>query len=57
MIRDEVIQGNVGITPVVDKMREARLRWFKHVKKCVNAPIRISEELVVTRVQRKVDVD
>ncbi|XP_055827050.1 abscisic acid receptor PYL9-like [Solanum dulcamara] len=39
-IRNEVIQEKVGVAPVTDKMRKARLRWFGHVRRrCVNAPV------------------
>ncbi|KAG5594228.1 hypothetical protein H5410_035460 [Solanum commersonii] len=38
-IWNEAIQDNAGVTSVMDKMREARLRWFEHVKKrCGEAP-------------------
>ncbi|KAG5600410.1 hypothetical protein H5410_031780 [Solanum commersonii] len=32
-IRNEVIREEVGVASVVDKLREARLRWFGHVKR------------------------
>ncbi|KAG5632121.1 hypothetical protein H5410_003838 [Solanum commersonii] len=32
-IRNEVIREKVGVASVVDKLREARLRWFGHVKR------------------------
>ncbi|KAG5594241.1 hypothetical protein H5410_035473 [Solanum commersonii] len=32
-IWNEAIQDNVGVTSVMDKMREARLKLFDHVKK------------------------
>ncbi|KAG5581032.1 hypothetical protein H5410_051659 [Solanum commersonii] len=32
-IRNEVIWEEVGVASVVDKLREARLRWFGHVKR------------------------
>lgn len=32
MIRIEVIRSKVGVTSVVGKIREARLRLFRHVK-------------------------
>ncbi|KAG5607521.1 hypothetical protein H5410_029013 [Solanum commersonii] len=35
-IRNEVMRGKVGVTSVADKMREVRLRCFRHVKRrCV----------------------
>ncbi|KAG5591582.1 hypothetical protein H5410_042096 [Solanum commersonii] len=33
-IRNEVIREKVGVVSVVDKLREARLRWFGHVRRC-----------------------
>ncbi|KAG5581992.1 hypothetical protein H5410_052619 [Solanum commersonii] len=37
-IRNEVIREKVGVASVVDKLREARLRWFGHVKRwCLSA--------------------
>nr|XP_009592747.2 uncharacterized protein LOC104089527 [Nicotiana tomentosiformis] len=45
-IRNEVIQEKVRVAPVEDKMREARLRWFGHVKKrSIEAPVRRCERL------------
>ncbi|KAG5613703.1 hypothetical protein H5410_013527, partial [Solanum commersonii] len=47
-IRNEVIREKVGVASVVDKLREARLRWFGHVKRwCADAPVRRCEGLVV----------
>ncbi|KAG5570500.1 hypothetical protein H5410_060266 [Solanum commersonii] len=37
-IRNEVIQEKVGVASVVDKPREARLRWFGHVKRRLGSP-------------------
>lgn len=35
-IRNKDDRDKVGLTSVVDKMREARLRWFGHMKRrCV----------------------
>ncbi|KAG5597751.1 hypothetical protein H5410_038983 [Solanum commersonii] len=40
-IRNEVIREKVGVASVVDKLREARLRWFGHMKRrCEDAPVR-----------------
>ncbi|VDP11665.1 unnamed protein product [Heligmosomoides polygyrus] len=30
-IRNDVIRWKFGVTPIADKMREARLRWYGHV--------------------------
>ncbi|KAH0664891.1 hypothetical protein KY285_026097 [Solanum tuberosum] len=47
-IRNEVIREKVGVASVVDKLREARLRWFGHVRRrCAEAPVRRCEGLVV----------
>ncbi|KAG5606935.1 hypothetical protein H5410_028427 [Solanum commersonii] len=37
-IRNEVIGEKVGVASVVDKLREARLRWFGHVKRSAQTP-------------------
>jgi len=46
-VRNEVIRDLVKVTPIGDKMRETRLRWFGHVKRRrVDAPAtRSSEEM------------
>ncbi|XP_075092427.1 uncharacterized protein LOC142172659 [Nicotiana tabacum] len=47
-IRNEVIQDKVGVAPVEAKMREAKLKWFGHVKKRnTDAPIRRCERLAL----------
>ncbi|WMV26024.1 hypothetical protein MTR67_019409, partial [Solanum verrucosum] len=52
-IRNEVIWEKVGVAPVVDKLREARLRWFGYVKRrCADAPVRRCEGLVVEGTRR-----
>ncbi|RXH70607.1 hypothetical protein DVH24_013353 [Malus domestica] len=32
-IRNEDIRGKVGVTEIVGKLRENRLRWFRHVQR------------------------
>jgi len=32
-IRNKVIRGKVGVASIGDKMREARLRWFGHLRR------------------------
>ncbi|XP_075080138.1 uncharacterized protein LOC142165497 [Nicotiana tabacum] len=32
-IRNDVIRDKVGVAPIEDRMREARLRWFSHVRR------------------------
>ncbi|WMV37399.1 hypothetical protein MTR67_030784 [Solanum verrucosum] len=52
-IRNEVIREKVGVAPVVDKLREARLRWFGHVKRrCADTLVRRCEGLVVEGTRR-----
>ena len=39
-IRNWIIRNKIKVAPIVDKMRETRLRWFGHVKKrSVEAPV------------------
>ncbi|VFQ87431.1 unnamed protein product [Cuscuta campestris] len=41
-ISNEVIRRQVGMVPVEDKLREARLRWFGHVRRQdANAPVEL----------------
>ncbi|XP_070055324.1 uncharacterized protein [Nicotiana tomentosiformis] len=47
-IRNDDIQEKVGEAPIDDKMREARLRWFRHVqRRSPDAPVRRCERLAV----------
>ena len=40
-VRNEDIRSLVGVAPIVDKMREYRLRWFGHVgHRAIDAPVR-----------------
>ncbi|VFQ82006.1 unnamed protein product [Cuscuta campestris] len=48
MISNEVIRRQVGMAPVEDKLREARLRWFGHVRRRnTDAPVRRCERITV----------
>jgi len=39
--RNEVIRDKVEVTPIEDKVKEVRLRWFGHIKrKSMDAPVR-----------------
>jgi len=46
-IRDVVIRSKVGVTSMEDKMTEVRLRWFDHIRKSVNAPVKRCEIIVL----------
>ncbi|VFQ86073.1 unnamed protein product [Cuscuta campestris] len=47
-ISNEVIRRQVGMAPVEDKLREARLRWFGHVRRRdADAPVRRWERIMV----------
>ena len=39
-IRNEMIREKIGVARVKDKMRMTKLRWFCHVKRSVNTPMR-----------------
>ncbi|KAF3627840.1 putative pre-mRNA-processing factor 6-like [Capsicum annuum] len=52
-VRNETIREKVGVTSVECKMREARLRWFGHVKRRgMDAPIRRCERLALDGFRR-----
>ncbi|KAF3647615.1 putative pre-mRNA-processing factor 6-like [Capsicum annuum] len=52
-VRNETIREKVGVTPVECKMREARLRWFGHVKRRgMDAPVRRCERLALDGFRR-----
>ncbi|VFQ76075.1 unnamed protein product [Cuscuta campestris] len=47
-ISNEIIRRQVGMAPVEDKLREARLRWFGHVRRRdADAPVRRCERITV----------
>ncbi|VFQ73641.1 unnamed protein product [Cuscuta campestris] len=49
-ISNEVIRRQVSMAPVEDKLREARLRWFGHVRRRdADAPVRRCERIKVSR--------
>ena len=52
-IRNEFIRGSLGVAPIGDKMRESRLRWFRHVqRRPMTAPVRRSETIQVEGARR-----
>ncbi|KAF3667539.1 Myosin-9 [Capsicum annuum] len=52
-VRNETIREKVGVTSVECKMREARLRWFGHVKRRgMDAPVRRCERLAMDGFRR-----
>ncbi|XP_070034531.1 uncharacterized protein [Nicotiana tomentosiformis] len=52
-IRNEVIRDKVGVAPIEDKMREARLKWFGHVmRRSTDAPVRRCESLTIEGLHR-----
>jgi len=51
-ISNGVIRDLVKVTPTEDKMRETRLRWFSHVKRSVDAPVRRCEKINIPEGKR-----
>ena len=52
-IRNEVIRDIVNVTPIEDKMRETRLRWFGYTKRMsVNAQVRKYERINISEGRR-----
>ena len=52
-MRNEYIRERVGVAPVVDKIRESRLRWFGHInRRPVDDPIRRVDALDMTQVKK-----
>ncbi|XP_070010815.1 uncharacterized protein [Nicotiana sylvestris] len=52
-IRNDDIREKVHVDPIDDKMREVRLRWFRHVhRRSPDAPVRRCERLVVEDTRR-----
>ncbi|XP_070047229.1 uncharacterized protein [Nicotiana tomentosiformis] len=53
MIRNEVIRDKVCVASIEDKIREARLRWFGHVRRrSTDAPVRRCERLTLESLRR-----
>lgn len=52
-VKSENIRDKVGVTPVEDNVREARLKLFGHVKsRCTDAPVRRCERLNMVGLRR-----
>jgi len=52
-MRNVVIRERVELTPLEDKLRETRLRWFGHVKRrSVDAPVRRCEVINLSHYRR-----
>ena len=51
-IRNGVIRDLVKMAPIEVKMRETRLRWFGHVKRSVDAPMRRYERINIPKCKR-----
>lgn len=53
-IKNEDIGDKVGMASVMDKMREARLRWFGHMKRrSVDAPVKKCGRLTMAGIRRE----
>ena len=48
-IRNEMIRGKVEVAAIEDKMWETRFRWFDHVKRSENIPVRMCETINLSR--------
>lgn len=46
-IKNEVIRGKVGMKSIKDKMREARLRWFGHIRQMSMTTTMRRHEMIV----------
>ncbi|XP_019265841.1 PREDICTED: uncharacterized protein LOC109243371 [Nicotiana attenuata] len=52
-IKNDDIRDKVGVASVDDKMREAKLRWFEHVRRrSLDAPVRRCELLALVGSRR-----
>ncbi|KAF3668459.1 Elongation factor 1-alpha [Capsicum annuum] len=52
-VRNEIIREKVGVALVEDKMREVRLRWFRHVmRRGTDVPVRRCERLALNGFRR-----
>jgi len=44
-IRNGVIRGKIGVIPIEYKIREARLKWFGHIRRSMDASVRRCENI------------
>ena len=44
-VRNERIHKMIEVAPIEEKMRENRLRWFGHIQRPTNAPVRKSDAI------------
>jgi len=44
-IRNEVVRDKIGVASIEDKIREARLCWFGHIRRSLDAPVRRCDKL------------
>ncbi|XP_070046155.1 uncharacterized protein [Nicotiana tomentosiformis] len=52
-IRNDGIRKTVGVSPIDNKMQEARLRWFEHVqRRSTGAPVRRCKRLALEGTRR-----
>ena len=52
-IRNAMIRERVGFTPIEDKLKETRLRWFGHVKRMIeNEPVSKCEMISILGFRR-----
>jgi len=52
-VRNAVIREKVGVATLEEKMKESRLRWFRHVKRTsINAPVRRCEAINLTHCKK-----
>ena len=52
-IRNEVTREKVEVTPIADKIRESRLRWFGHIKRRdINTPLHRCERIDISNSNR-----
>jgi len=53
-IRNEVIRSKIGVASIEDKIRQARLRWFRHIRRRpMDAPARRGETIVCSDHRRR----